>query len=89
MSSPEAFAAPPRLYRTEGNFRVPVLSRVSFVSHGFVGAKIVSTPEGASRLECRNVCMAVLARLLHSLNGVFHPKEISAPIITISINNRI
>ena len=47
------------------------------------------TPEGVSRLGCTNVCTAVFARSLHSLNGVFHPKEISAPIITISINNRI
>jgi hypothetical protein len=47
------------------------------------------TPEGVSRLDFRSVCISVFARLVHSLNGVFHPKEISAPIITISINNRI
>ena len=47
------------------------------------------TPEGVSRLECRNVCTVVVARPLHSLSGLSHPKEISVPIITMSTNNRI
>ncbi len=50
---------------------------------------MVVTPEGVSRLECRNVCTVVVARPLQSLSGVSHPKEISVPIITISTNNRI
>jgi hypothetical protein len=47
------------------------------------------TSEGFSRLECSNVCTVMVARPLQSLSGVSHPKEISAPIITISTNNRI
>ena len=50
---------------------------------------MVVTTEGFSRLECSNVCTVVVARPLQSLSGVSHPKEISAPIITISTNNRI
>jgi hypothetical protein len=50
---------------------------------------MVVTREGASRLECRNVCTVVVARPLQSLSGVAHPKEISVPIITISTSNRI
>ncbi len=50
---------------------------------------MVVTPEGVCRLECSSFCISVVARLLHSLNGVFQPKEISAPITTISTNNRI
>jgi len=50
---------------------------------------VVVTSVGVYRLECTNVCIAVFARLLHALNGVSHPREISAPIITISTNNRI
>ena len=47
------------------------------------------TPEGVSRLECRNVCTVVVAWPLHSLSGLSHPKEISVPIITMSTSNRI
>ena len=50
---------------------------------------MVVKPEGASRLECRKVCTVVVARPLHSLSGVSHPKESSVPRITISTNNRI
>ena len=50
---------------------------------------MVVTPEGVCRLECSSFCISVVARLLHSLNGVFQPKEISAPTTTISTNNRI
>jgi len=50
---------------------------------------MVVTPEGVCRLECSSFCISVVARLLHSLNGVFQPKEISAPITTISTNKRI
>ena len=50
---------------------------------------MVVTPEDVYRLECRNVCTVVFARLLHSLSGVSHPKESSVPIITISTNKRI
>ena len=50
---------------------------------------MVVTSEGASRLERRNVCTVVFARLLQSLSGVSHPIEISVPIITISTSNRI
>jgi hypothetical protein len=49
---------------------------------------IVITPGPLCRLG-RSVCITVVARLPHSLNGVFHPKEISAPITTISTNKRI
>jgi hypothetical protein len=80
------FTEPDRFYRREITL---VLPRVASFSDGTVGARIMMTPEGVSRLECRNVCIAVFTRLVHSLKGVFHPKEISAPIMTISINNRI
>ena len=50
---------------------------------------MVVTPEDVCRLECSSFCISVVARLLHSLNGVFQPKEISAPTTTISTNNRI
>jgi hypothetical protein len=48
----------------------------------------VITPGPLGRLGM-NVCITAVARLPHSLNGVFHPREISAPIITISTNNRM
>src|SRR6266436_3540977 len=89
MFSREPFTAPERYYRPGDNFRTAPFPRVSSLSRGAVGAGMVVTPEGASRLECRNVCTVVVARPLQSLSGVSHPKEISVPIITISTNNRI
>jgi hypothetical protein len=83
------FTEPERFYRTRDSFRPPVLPRLFSVCRGTVEARTMITPEGAYRFEFMNVCIAVFARLLHSLNGVSHPKEISAPIITISITNRI
>jgi hypothetical protein len=83
------FTEPERFYRTGDSSRPPVLPRLSSVFGGPVEARTMITPEGAYRFEFTNVCIAVFARLLHSLNGVSHPKEISAPIITISITNRI
>ena len=85
MFSRQTFDGATVLYRTGDNFRVPVLPTVS---HEAVGARMVMTPGPLGRLGM-NVCITVVARLPHSLNGVFHPKEISAPITTISINNRI
>jgi hypothetical protein len=48
----------------------------------------MSTPGPLGRLGM-NVCIVEVARSPHTLNGVFHPNEISAPITTISTNNRI
>ena len=89
MLSREPFTAPERFYRPVDTFRTAPFPRVPSVTRGAVGAGIVVTPEGVSRLECRNVCTVVVAWPLHSLSGLSHPKEISVPIITMSTNNRI
>jgi hypothetical protein len=86
MSRVKPVTEPDRFYRRE---TMLVFPRASSLSRGALGARIVITPAGVYRLECTNVCIAVFARAVHSLNGVSHPREISAPIITISIANRI
>ena len=89
MFSREPFTAPERFYRPGDNLRTAPFPRVSSLTRGAVGAGMVVTREGVSRLECSNVCTVVFARSLHSLSGVSHPKEMSVPTITISTNNRI
>ena len=84
---------PGRNINSDGKRRVArvanvMLSREAFQG-GAVGAGVVVTTEGVSRLECRNVCTVVFVRPFQSLSGVSHPKEISVPTITISTNSRI